>query len=158
MSQCFKPKAATLIRGDLHFSINLSYMQLVFSPFFDIFIMHQSIFERGVLKEKKTRGNPEGGACCLKIRYMAEKNYNEVHIQRRRSMIRSLEVKTIDFPGFIYINEVWLKLAQWFRKIFLHFVHLFSLFRNYLNLKKGVALCLNKLNFSVTHEYFVPSF
>ena len=38
------------------------------------------------------------------------------------------------------------KLAQWFwRKRFLNFVNVFSLFRNYLLLEKGWALHLNKL-------------
>ena len=40
----------------------------------------------------------------------------------------------------------WLKLAQWFwRRRFLSFVNVFSLFRNYLPLEKGGALHLNKL-------------
>ena len=42
--------------------------------------------------------------------------------------------------------QVWLKLAQGFlRKRFLKFINVFSLFRNYLPLKKGMALHLNKL-------------
>ena len=42
--------------------------------------------------------------------------------------------------------QVWLKLAQWFwRRRFLNFVNVFSLFRNYLPLEKGGALHLNKL-------------
>ena len=42
--------------------------------------------------------------------------------------------------------QVWLKLAQWFwRRKFLNFVNVFSLFRNYLPLGKGRALHLNKL-------------
>ena len=41
--------------------------------------------------------------------------------------------------------QVWLKLTQWFwRRIFLKFVIVFLLFRNYLSLEKGVALHLNK--------------
>ena len=41
---------------------------------------------------------------------------------------------------------VWLKLAQWFwRKRFLNFVNVFSLFRNYIPLEKGGVLHLNKL-------------
>ena len=41
--------------------------------------------------------------------------------------------------------QVWLKLAQWFwRTRFLHFVNVFSPFRNYLSLEKGVALHINK--------------
>ena len=40
--------------------------------------------------------------------------------------------------------QVWLKLAQWFLRRFLHFINVFSIFRNYLPLKKDVALHLNK--------------
>ena len=42
--------------------------------------------------------------------------------------------------------QVRLKLARWFwRRRFLNFVNVFSLFRNYLPLEKGGALQLNKL-------------
>ena len=42
--------------------------------------------------------------------------------------------------------QVWLMLAQWFwRRRFLNFVTVFSLFRSYLPLEKGGALQLNKL-------------
>ena len=42
--------------------------------------------------------------------------------------------------------QIWLKLVQWFlRIIFLIFVNVFLLFRNYLSLEKGGALHLNKL-------------
>ena len=42
--------------------------------------------------------------------------------------------------------QVGLKLAQWFwRRRFLNFVNVFSLFPNYLPLEKGGALHLNKL-------------
>ena len=42
--------------------------------------------------------------------------------------------------------QVWLKLAQWFwRRGFLNFVNVFSLFRNYLPLEKVGALHLYKL-------------
>ena len=42
--------------------------------------------------------------------------------------------------------QVWLKLAQWFyRRIFLNFVNLFSLFHNHLPLEKGGVLHLNNL-------------
>ena len=42
--------------------------------------------------------------------------------------------------------QVWLNFAQWFwRRRFLNFVNVFSLFRNYLPLEKGGALHLNKL-------------
>ena len=45
-------------------------------------------------------------------------------------------------------GQVWWKLAQWFwRKRYLNFVYVFSLFRNYLPLEKGGALHLNKLEF-----------
>ena len=53
-------------------------------------------------------------------------------------------------PEFLSPNDalcqVWLKLAQWFwRRRFVNFVNVFSLFRNYLHLKKGGALHLNRL-------------
>ena len=42
--------------------------------------------------------------------------------------------------------QVWLKLDQWFwRRRFLNFIIVFSLFRYYLPLEKGGALHLNKL-------------
>ena len=42
--------------------------------------------------------------------------------------------------------QIWLKLAQWFwRRGFLNFVNVLSLFRNYLLLEKGRDLHLNKL-------------
>ena len=44
------------------------------------------------------------------------------------------------------LYQVWLKLAQWcWRRRFLNFVNVLSLFRNYLPLEKGGALHLNKL-------------
>ena len=42
--------------------------------------------------------------------------------------------------------QVWLKMAKWFwRRRFLNFVNVFSLFHNYLPFEKGGALLLNKL-------------
>ena len=42
--------------------------------------------------------------------------------------------------------QVWLKLAQWFwRRRFLNFVNVFSLFCNYLPLEMGGALHMNKI-------------
>ena len=42
--------------------------------------------------------------------------------------------------------QIWLKLAQWFwRRRFLNFLNVFSLFHNYLPLEKGEALHLKKL-------------
>ena len=42
--------------------------------------------------------------------------------------------------------QVWLNMAQWFwRRRFLNFVNVFTLFRNYLPLEKGGALHLNKV-------------
>ena len=35
---------------------------------------------------------------------------------------------------------VWLKFAQWFWRIFVNFINVFSLFRNYLPLEKGRTL------------------
>ena len=43
--------------------------------------------------------------------------------------------------------QVWLKLAKWFwRRRFLNFVNVFSLFGNYLSLEKGGVLYLNIFN------------
>ena len=54
--------------------------------------------------------------------------------------------------------QVWLKLAQWFwRRRFLNFLNVFSLFRNYLPLEKGGALHLNKLESLFTQGCFVTS-
>ena len=42
--------------------------------------------------------------------------------------------------------QVWLQLVQWFlRRIFLNFINVFLLLRNYLPLEKGRALYLTKL-------------
>ena len=47
-----------------------------------------------------------------------------------------------------------MKLAQWFwRRIFLNFVKVFSLFHNYLPLEKGRALDLNKLESPSPKEF-----
>ena len=44
--------------------------------------------------------------------------------------------------------QVWLKLTQWiWRRIFLNFIIVFSLFRNYLPLENDVALHFNKFDF-----------
>ena len=65
---------------------------------------------------------------------------------------------TLEKGGALHLNKLespsskndlcwdWLKLAHWFwRRRFLNFVNVFSLFRNYLTLEKGEALHLNKL-------------
>ena len=43
--------------------------------------------------------------------------------------------------------KVWLKLAKWFLRRFLNFIHVFLIFPYYLPLEKGVALHLNKFEF-----------
>ena len=48
--------------------------------------------------------------------------------------------------------QVCLKLALWFLRRFLKFVNVFSLFRNYLPLKKSMALHLTKFEFSFTKD------
>ena len=51
------------------------------------------------------------------------------------------------------VCQVWLKLTHWFwRRRFLNFVNLLSLFHNNLQLKKGVALHLNKLEFPASKD------
>ena len=72
----------------------------------------------------------------------------------------ALHLNKIEFPSpKDILCQVWLKSAQWFlRKIFLNFVHVFSLFRNYLPLEKCIALHLNNLNLiSSTRGCFVFS-
>ena len=58
-----------------------------------------------------------------------------------------LHLKKLDSPSpKDAFCQVWLKLAYWFwRRRFLNFVNVFSLFHNYLPLEKGRALLLNKL-------------
>ena len=60
---------------------------------------------------------------------------------------RALHLKKLESPSpKDALCQVWLKLAQWFwRRRFLNFVNVFSLFRNYLPLGKGGALLFNKL-------------
>ena len=60
-----------------------------------------------------------------------------------------LHLKKLEFPSSK--NDLcwdWLKLTHWFwRRRFLDFVNVFSLFRNYLPLENGRALQLNKLEY-----------
>ena len=52
----------------------------------------------------------------------------------------------------------WLELSQWFRsRRFFNFVNVFSLFRNYLPLEKGVALHMNKFESPSPNGCIVPS-
>ena len=53
----------------------------------------------------------------------------------------ALHSKKCESPSPKYaLCQVWLKLAQWFLRRCFKFVNVFSLFRNYLPLEKGVAL------------------
>ena len=55
------------------------------------------------------------------------------------------------------LYQDWLKLAQRFwRRRFLNFVNVFSLFRNYLLLENGRALHLNKLESPSSKDAFCP--
>ena len=58
-----------------------------------------------------------------------------------------LHLKKLKFPSpKDALCQGWLKLAQWFwRRRFLNFVNVFSLFHYYLPLEKGGTLHLNKL-------------
>ena len=58
----------------------------------------------------------------------------------------ALHLNKLEFPTFKNtLCQICLKLAQWFlRKRLLNFVNVFSLFRHYIPLEKGVALRLNK--------------
>ena len=62
----------------------------------------------------------------------------------------TLLLNKVEFPSpKDALCQVWLKLAQWFwRRRFLKVVNLFLKFPNYLPFGKGVALHLNKLEFS----------
>ena len=73
-------------------------------------------------------------------------------IKRRKKIFESPSHKDA-------LCQVWLKFAQWFwRRRFLNFVNVFSLFRNYLPLEIGGALNLNKLESpSPKLGCFVPS-
>ena len=54
-------------------------------------------------------------------------------------------LKSRSLRGALY--QVWLKLVKRFsRRKFLNFVNVFSLFRNYLPLEKGMTVYLNKSN------------
>ena len=71
-----------------------------------------------------------------------------------------LHLKKVEFPSLKNaLCQIWLKLAQRFwRRRFLNFFNVFSLFRNYLPLGEGGALCLNKLKSPCfTQGSFVPS-
>ena len=51
--------------------------------------------------------------------------------------------------------QVWLKMAKWlWRRRFLNFVNVFSLFCNYLPLEKGGALHLNKFESPLSKDAF----
>ena len=59
---------------------------------------------------------------------------------------RNLHFNKIDSPSpKDALCQVWLKLVHWFwRRKFLNFVNVFSLFRNYLPMENGGTLYLNK--------------
>ena len=61
-----------------------------------------------------------------------------------------LHLNKLEFPlPKDALCQVWLKLAQWFwRRRILNVLNVFLLFRNYLPFEKGVALHLNKFEFS----------
>ena len=72
--------------------------------------------------------------------------------------VKSISLINKQISGALHLNklespspkdalcQVWLKLAQWFwRRRFLNFVNVFSLFHNYLPFGKGVVLHLKKL-------------
>ena len=62
----------------------------------------------------------------------------------------ALHLNKLEYPSpKDALCQVWLKLALWFlRRRFFNFVNVFSLFRNYLPLGKGMVLHLNKLESS----------
>ena len=73
--------------------------------------------------------------------------------------VKSISLINKQISGALHLNklespssknalcQVWLKLAQWFwRRRFLNFINVFSLFHNYLPFENGVALIWTKLN------------
>ena len=81
--------------------------------------------------------------------------YRNVDLEKKKKNIINfiiiycfLHLKKLESPSpKDALCQVWLKLAQWFwRTEFFNFVNIFSLFPNYLPLKKGGALQLKKLN------------
>ena len=71
---------------------------------------------------------------------------------------------TLEFPSpKDALCQVWLKLAQWFsgsglcRRRLLNFVDVFSLFRNYLLLKRDVGPSFEQTYIPFTQECYVPS-
>ena len=68
-----------------------------------------------------------------KKHYLVNENFLALHLKK----LESLSPKDS-------LCQVWLKIAQWFcRRKFFNFVNVFSMFRNYLPLEKGLALHLN---------------
>ena len=67
-------------------------------------------------------------------------------------------LKRIEFPSpKDALKQVWLKLGQCFwRRRFLNFVNIFSLFRNYLSLEKGGVLHLNKSESPLPKDALCP--
>ena len=65
-----------------------------------------------------------------------------------------LHLKKLESPSPMdALWQVWLELAQWFwRRNFLNFVNVFSLFRKYITLEKGGGLHLNKLKFPLPKD------
>ena len=61
----------------------------------------------------------------------------------------ALQLNKLESPTFKdALCQVWLKMAQWFwRRRFLNFINVFSLFRYYLPLGKYMALHMNKIEF-----------
>ena len=66
----------------------------------------------------------------------------------------TLHLNKLEFPSSKdCLCQVWLKLVQWFwRGRFLNFVNVFSPFRNYLPLEKGLIHHLNKLEFPLPKD------
>ena len=69
----------------------------------------------------------------------------------------ALHLNILEFPlPKDALCQFWLKLVLWFwRRTFLNFVSVFSLFHNYLPLEKGGTLHLNKFEFPFTEGCFV---
>ena len=76
------------------------------------------------------------------------------HIPHLRNHFQSINTFEKSYDYLLYhespslkntLCQVWSKLVQWFWRRFVNFVNIFPLFCNYLPLRRGVVLHLNKL-------------
>ena len=87
----------------------------------------------------------------------SKQNQKDNSFPFKRGIVLSLYKLEFPLPkDDLYL--VWLKLNVWFwGRRFLNFVNVFLLFLYYLPLEMGMALRLNKLEFSSPKECFIPN-